>query len=381
MQSFHSRVLGALLVAAALLVPAAASAQGKVDPNNPPKEAVKPTTAPKPDAGKLPQAPANTADAPKVASPPTPEKGSTAVPGWNNPPSWAAASERPQYASLPGIEKNRLIQGAGREWREFRNGPLTRFGGWFLVLVLAAILVFYLIRGKMKLQQPPTGRLIERFNAVERAAHWTVAISFVFLALTGIIILWGKHIVLPWLGYTGFAWLTVVSKNIHNFVGPLFMFSLVITFLIYVKDNVLHSYDWKWIAHFGKFIKEGHGIPSGRFNGMEKLWFWGGVVVLGIVMSVTGLILDFPNWNQGREIMQQASVIHAIAAALFIAAGLAHIYIGTIGMEGAYQAMRRGYVDEEWAKEHHPLWYEDVKAGRRPEKLMGSAPQPAPGDD
>ncbi len=141
----------------------------------------------------------------------------------------------------------------------------------------------------------------------------------------------GKHIVLPWLGYTGFSWLSIVSKNLHNFVGPLFMFSILVTFLIFAKDNLVRSEDWKWLSHIGGLMK-GKEYPSGRFNMLEKVWFWGGLTLLGIVMTVTGLILDFPNWNQTREAMQLSNTVHAIGAMLFIAAAFGHIYIGTIGM-------------------------------------------------
>ena len=369
----RARLCGALIVGALLALPLAVNAQAPASP-------APPTTAPTKDAGKVPPAPQPAADAPKAASPPTPQKGSTAVPGWNNPPAWDSASERPQYASVPGVDTNRLIQGAGREWREFRNGPLTRLGGWVLVGTLAIILILYLVKGTIRLHGAPTGRLIERFNAVERASHWVMAISFVFLALSGIVILWGKHIILPWLGYTGFSWLTIVSKNIHNFVGPLFIFSLVVMFLIYVKDNFFARGDGAWLARFGGMLS-GKEMPSGRFNAGEKVWFWVGLVILGAAVSITGLILDFPNWNQGRELMQQANVIHAIAAVLFIAGGLGHAYMGTLMIEGAYRAMRDGYVDETWAKEHHALWYEDVKAGRRPEKIVVGTAQPVAGDD
>jgi len=245
--------------------------------------------------------------------------------------------------------------------------------------VLAAITLFYLVKGSIKLHGRPTGRLIERFNAVERAAHWTTAISFVVLALSGIVMLFGKYVILPWLGYTGFSWLTIVSKNLHNFVGPLFVFAIVVTFLIYVKDNFITSADIRWMAKFGGMFG-GEEVPSGRFNGLEKAWFWLGLVALGVTMGVTGLILDFPNWNQGREAMQTANIVHLIAAVLFMAAAMGHIYMGTIGMEGAYRAMRDGYVDEEWAKEHHALWYEEVKQGKRPEKIVAGAVQPATGD-
>ena len=376
----HARRLGALILGAALALPLATAVQAQTPQPGakaPAGSNAPPVTAPTKDTPAKPVAPA--VDTPKVASPPTPAQGSTAIPGWNNPPSWGSASERPQYASVPGRETNRLIQGAGREWRVFRNGPLTQIGGWLLVIVLAAIAVFYLIKGPIRLHGAPTGRLIERFNAVERAAHWTMAISFVVLALTGIIMFFGKYIVLPWLGYTGFSWLSIISKNLHNFVGPLFIFALVVSFLIFVKDNLVSSTDIKWLVKLGgMFGKE--EVPSGRFNGGEKLWFWGGLVLLGACVSVTGLILDFPNWNQGREVMQQSNVIHAIAALLFIAGSFGHIYIGTIGMEGAYRSMRDGYVDEEWAREHHRLWYEDVKQGKRPEKIVVGDTQPATGD-
>ncbi len=364
-----ARRLGALLLGAAFVLPLAALAQAPATSPTPP------TTV---KEGPKPVKPA--VETPAVSSPPVAGKGSTAVPGWNNPPAWDAASEKPQYASVPGRETNRLIQGSGREWRAFRNGPLTQYGGWLVVIVLAAIALFYVIKGKIRLHGQPTGRLIERFNAVERASHWTMAISFVLLAITGVIILWGKYLILPWLGYAGFSWLTILGKNIHNFVGPLFIFSLVVSFLIFVKDNVIRAIDIKWLTRLGGMFSKGGEIPSGRFNGGEKLWFWGGLVLLGAIVSVTGLILDFPNWNQGRELMQQANVIHAIAAVLFISGSFAHIYLGTIGMEGAYRGMRDGYVDEEWAREHHSLWYDEVKQGKRPEKIVAGNVQPATGD-
>jgi formate dehydrogenase subunit gamma len=368
-------MIGALLTAAALVLPAAAFAQATGAGPTPP------VTAPTKDAGKKPEAPPATADAPKVSSPPTPQAGSTAVPGWNNPPAWNSASERPAYASLPGVEKNRLIQGAGREWREFRNGPLTKYGGWMLVLVLIAIAAFYLLRGPLKLHGQPTGRLIERFNAIERVSHWVMAIAFVLLALSGIVIIFGKHIILPWLGYTAFSWLTIASKNVHNFVGPLFIFTLVVMILLYVKDNLPRAYDIDWLKKAGGMFG-GPEVPSGKFNAGEKLWFWGGMVFLGTFVCITGLILDFPNWNQGREAMQQANVVHAVCALFFMAASFGHIYLGTLGVPGAYGAMRDGYVDEQWAREHHGNWYEQVKAGNRPEKFVGgAAPVPAAGDD
>jgi formate dehydrogenase subunit gamma len=368
----------AFILGAALALPLAVAAQA------PPKdlaaaEAQRANTPPPPitaPTGKVPVDPERGMKPEKSTA-----TGSTAIPGWNHPPdSWAAPSETPQYASLPGRETNILIQMTGREWRAFHNGPLTLYGGWLLPLVLGAIMAFYLVKGPIRLHGKPTGRLVERFNAVERASHWTMAISFVALAATGIVMLWGKHIILPWLGYTGFSWLTIVAKTLHNFVGPLFICSIAVAFLLFVKDNLVRAYDIKWLMRLGGMFGKGEEVPSGRFNGGEKAWFWGGMVMLGAVVSVTGLILDFPNWNQGREIMQLANVVHAIGAILFIAGAFAHIYIGTIGMEGAYRAMREGHVDEEWAREHHSLWYEELKRGDTPRRIAAPSLQARSGD-
>jgi len=370
--------LGAVIFGAGLALPPAAMAQQPTQ--SPPsvnafdQAARDGSEAPKSGGEKNAQKPR----APQLA--PAPVQGSTAVPGWNEPPDWGVISETRQYASVPGIDTARLIQREGREWRAFRNGPVTHYGGWLIGIVFFAIMLFYFVKGAIKLKQPPTGRLIERFNAVERASHWTMAISFVLLALTGVIILWGKHIILPWLGYTAFAWLTVVGKNIHNLVGPLFLFAILVSFLVFVRDNLITRVDWTWMAHFGGMFS-GKEMPSGRFNGLEKAWFWGGMTLLGLVMAATGLILEFPNWDQGRQVMQLANVIHGIAAVLFISAAFGHVYMGTIGMEGAYRAMREGHVDEEWAREHHSLWYDEVRQGKRSEKIVTGTAAPAAGDD
>ena len=374
-----ARLGAALFVGAFLAWPAMAQDKSKTemgkDINNPP------ITAPTKNAGPKPVEPPSTVQAEKTGKPPVPIQGSTAVPGWNIPPDFRATSQQPQYASVPGINTNVLIQADGRKWREFRIGPITRYGGYWFALVLAVLTVFYLVRGPMRVHGQLTGRLIERFNAVERTSHWIMAISFSLLALTGIIILWGKHIILPWLGYAGFSWLVIVSKNAHNFLGPLFIFSLVVMFLLFVKDNIPRAYDMNWLKKAGGMFG-GPEVPSGKFNAGEKVWFWLGIFVLGTVVSVTGLILDFPNWMQGRQAMQQANVIHAIAAIIYVGISFGHIYLGTIGMPGAYQAMAHGYVDEQWAKEHHGIWYDEVKAGKRPERMGApSGMQPAPGDD
>ena len=283
----------------------------------------------------------------------------------NNAPVWREVRKEAQqhYTSLPGRETGVLVQSAGETWRQIRNGPVTFYGGWLVVIVALILAAIYFTFGPVK-HGKPTGRKIERFTLAERWAHWVMGISFAVLGITGLIILFGKHVLLPVIGYTLFAWLTALAKNLHNFVAPLFAVSLLVFIVMFIKDNLPKAYDFTWFARAPGFFAGKH-IPSGRFNAGEKTWFWGGVVVLSIALVVSGAILLFPNFDQLRSTMQQASIVHMVAAVLVIAASLGHIYLGTVGVEGAYRAMRDGAVDEAWAKEHHEYWYNEVKGGAK----------------
>jgi formate dehydrogenase subunit gamma len=327
------------------------------------------------------------ADAPAVATAPAAKApalpaGSTAQPGWNVPPKWSEVEMKRQYASVPGQEVNVLVEDRGHWWRAIRNGPVTFYGGLLLLIVPLLLLAFFFVKGPFRLHNSPTGRLIERFNSAERMVHWTMALSFVALAISGVIIMFGKYVLMPVIGASAFAWITQGMKGIHNFVGPLFMFSIVVFFIMYVKDNFFKAMDFTWLSKLGGMLSGNH-VPSGRFNGGEKVWFWLSIVLLGVAVSASGLILLFPNWNLTRELMAEANLVHGIIAILFVAASLGHIYIGTIGTEGAYKGMREGYVDETWAKEHHALWYEEVKSNDlgKSGKMPNKAAQPAAGDD
>lgn len=305
----------------------------------------------------------------------------------NNAPVWRAVRETGGLTSLPGAEKGVLIQPfvqypgskfttAGEAWRQVRNQWILPYGGSLLLIVVVAMGLFYRAKGSMGGHEPDTGRKIERFTPLERAAHWTNAIAFVALAISGVIMAWGKFFLLPILGGTLFGWLSYALKNLHNFAGPLFAVSLIIVLVTFIKDNWPSADDWKWIKSAGGMFG-GQEVPSHRFNAGEKIVFWGGVLVLGFIVVASGLVLDMlvPGLAYLRSDMQIAHMIHAVAAVLMMAMFLGHIYMGTIGMKGAYSAMRTGYVDEGWAKEHHRLWYDDVRAGRIPAQRSG---QPAP---
>src|SRR5687768_6547537 len=286
----------------------------------------------------------------------------------NNAPVWREVRQgQSPYtnSSVKGRETEVLVQSWGETWRQIRNGPVTFYGGWLVVIVMLIIAALYFGKGPIKLHDKPTGRMIHRFSTTEQVIHWSVAISFCVLGLSGLIMLFGKHVLLPLFGYTLFGWLALLSKNLHNFVAPFFILSVLVMIFLWLRDNLPRAYDWRWFRRAWAFFLRSEHIPSGRFNGGEKAWFWFGVVGLSIVVSWSGVILLFPNFDQTRAVMQDAWIWHASAALLYIAMSLAHIHMGTIRVEGAYGNRRHGYTDETWAREHHSIWYDEVKSGRR----------------
>jgi len=311
----------------------------------------------------------------------------------NNAPAWRAVREsgiQPGTSNLPGAEKGVLIQpfvqypgsrltNAGEAWRQVRNQWLLPYGGSLLLIVVIALGLFYWRKGALGHDHPDTGLIIERFTPLERAAHWTNAIAFVTLAVSGIVMAFGKFSLLPVIGSTLFGWLTFALKTVHNFVGPLFAVSLVIVLVTFVKDNIATVWDFKWLMSGGGLLGD-QEIPSHRFNPAEKGMFWWGICVPGIFVVGSGLVLDklLPGLGDLRGEMQVAHMIHAVAAILMMTFLLGHIYMGTVGTRGAYKAMRTGYVNEGWAREHHALWLDDVKAGKIPAQRSDVA-QPAAG--
>ena len=279
-------------------------------------------------------------------------------------------SEAPEAGNLiqPFVQyPGSRLTNSGEAWRQVRNNWLIPYGGSLLLIVGLAIGIFYFSKGMIKNHAPDTGRKIERFTPFERAAHWSNAIAFVILAVSGVVMAFGKFFLLPIMGGTLFGWLTYALKNMHNFAGPLFAVSLVIVFLTFLRDNWPQKGDLNWLLKGGGLMSSAEPA-SNRFNAGEKLVFWGGVFFLGLVVVSSGFVLDklLPGLVYERSTMQIAHMVHAIATVLMMAMFIGHIYLGTIGMQDAYKGMRTGYVDETWAKEHHEFWYDDVKAGKIP---------------
>jgi len=311
----------------------------------------------------------------------------------NNAPFWRGVHDSgvvQGISNLPGAEQGVLIQefvqypgslrtNAGEAWRQVRNQWIIPYGGALVIITVLAMALLFFAKGPIGGHVPYSGRLIERFTYFERAAHWLNAIAFCILAISGLVMAFGKFFLLPVFGLTLFGWLTYALKTAHNFAGPLFAVSLVVVFFTFVRDNFPNRSDLHWLAKGGGLFG-GAEPPSARFNAGEKIVFWGGVFLLGIFVVASGLVLDqlIPGLAYLRGDMQIAHMVHGVAAMLIVALFLVHMYLGTVGMKDAYKAMKTGYVDEGWAREHHSLWYDDIRDGRIPAQRTPPADRPAP---
>jgi formate dehydrogenase subunit gamma len=278
-------------------------------------------------------------------------------------PTASVTSERELFKQVPRAEGRIdipdtkaavLIQPAGRTWDYFHE-VLLHWGGAIVILgMIAALGVAYLVLGRLRITAGRSGRKIIRFKAFERFSHWLTAVSFVVLGLTGLNITFGKILLLPLIGPDAFSSVSQMAKYAHNFTSFSFVVGLVLIIVIFFQDNLPERVDLEWIRQGGGFIKDRHA-PASRFNPGEKAVYWLSLAA-GIVVSVSGFILLFPFYGTNIADMQIAQAVHAIVAVLFVALILGHIYIGTLGMEGAFEAMGTGEVDLNWAKEHHDVW-------------------------
>jgi formate dehydrogenase subunit gamma len=255
---------------------------------------------------------------------------------------------------IPDGKASVLMQPAGRTWDYFHEVILHWGGAIVIVGTIAFLALAYLIVGRMRIAAGRSGEKVLRFKAFERFSHWLTAVSFVILGLTGLNITFGKILLLPLVGPETFSDISQMAKYLHNFVSFAFVAGLLLIAVIFFRDNLLARVDVEWVKQGGGFIKSKHA-PAGRFNLGEKMVYWLSVAA-GIAVSASGFVLLFPFYGTNIADMQLAQAAHAIIAILFIALILAHIYIGTLGMEGAFEAMGTGEVDLNWAREHHDRW-------------------------
>jgi formate dehydrogenase subunit gamma len=266
--------------------------------------------------------------------------------------------------TIPDVRSYVLEHPVGRNWQEFHNVTLRWIGGIAILGIAAVILIFYLSRGMVMIKSGRSGRKIVRFNAFERFVHWMTATCFIILGISGLNITFGRPLLLPLLGPDAFTTWSELAKYSHNYLSFPFTLGVVLIFLMWIGGNIPNAVDVEWVKRGGGIIGDDHP-PAYRFNAGQKAIYW--IVVLGGAgVAITGYALMFPFYGTDINTMQYAQMVHAVVAMLFVAAMLGHIYIGTIGMEGAFEAMGEGTVDINWAKEHHSLWLKDEMARTGP---------------
>jgi formate dehydrogenase subunit gamma len=361
-----STILGpagpALLLAAALLL---LGAPGRAEENQTPSSSVRPPAG------------AAAAGGAKVIAPERPSNFDAEM--------WRKVREGIKgRVSIPDTKAAQLVQSDGEAWRNFRTGPLPRYGAWGIGGIVALLAAFFLLRGRIAIEDGWAGRTLQRFGEWERFCHWLLALSFVTLAVTGLNVLYGRHLLLPLIGAENFAWLSQWGKWLHNYVAFAFMAALLLTAINWIPQNLPGWRDVVWLVLGGGLLRKGSHPPAWKFNAGQKILFW--LVILGgVSLSLSGLALLLPfqvalfaktfaalnkvfallaiEWRLPTTLsplqeMQYAASWHSMVALALTVLIIAHIYIGTLGMQGAFSAMGTGQVDVNWAKEHHSLWAE-----------------------
>ena len=290
---------------------------------------------------------------------------------------WRAVREGDAgYTAVSGQETGVLIQNGGQNWRQYRNGPVVFYGGLLLLGMVSALLLYHLIIGGQKLEHE-TGRLMLRWPAFDRVIHWSTAVLFIILAITGFSLLWGRYILIPIFGAEGFAAYANIAKPVHDYLAVPFIVAFTVGLLIWFKHNIPKSYDLKWFLEGGGYLPNGKHPPAGFSNAGEKALYWT-LLLGGIAMMVSGWFLLFPNMGFDRGQMQTANIVHAVSAIILMAFVFVHMYLATIGSPGVLRGMVTGYIDEGYAQQHHPLWFDEVKGKVAAKTGGGAAPAAGP---
>lgn len=270
--------------------------------------------------------------------------------------------------TIPDARSYVIEQPMGRHWRQYREVYLPLIGTVAMLGMIVLLVVFFLVRGMVRIRSGRAGVNIVRFNAFERFVHWMTATCFVLMALTGLNITFGRGALLPHIGPDAFSRWSLIAKYVHNFLSFPFTLGVILIFFMWLGGNIPNKVDVEWLKRGGGIV--GHDDPPAyRFNAGQKIVYWI-VVLAGTTVAVTGYLLMFPFYATNIFGMQIAQMVHGTVAVLFVAVMIAHAYIGTIGMQGAFEAMGEGTVDLNWAKQHHSLWLTQEQAPTGPDQMQ-----------
>ncbi|MFQ6372077.1 formate dehydrogenase subunit gamma [Shewanella sp. YIC-542] len=279
----------------------------------------------------------------------------------------AVKSGESGYTTAKGVERGVLINVSGEKGREIRNNYVTPAMSIAVVGVFGAFLLFYFVNGPSRLRDGFSGKMVFRWSKADLILHWCVAISCMILIFTGLNIMLGKQIVQPLVGEGSSIWAALIygSKTIHDWVGPFFIICWVILVVKWMPHQLLKGYDFKWFLTVGGYFNigplKGQHPDSGFANAGEKMWFWT-LVIFGLFISISGVMMVLPGLDLPREASLAALLVHGVSAVLIIAFTIVHIWMATVLSEGGMECMVSGYCDENWAMQHHNLWYDEIKA-------------------
>jgi formate dehydrogenase subunit gamma len=260
---------------------------------------------------------------------------------------------------VKGMDSDILINSYGDTWARFRINEVVTYGAAMLLAMLLLIAAFFLVRGRIRIKSGLSGDRVRRFNGFQMVAHWMLAAVFLFLGLTGLVLLFGRSALIPLFGHEAFSVLALASKTGHNYVGLLLVVSLLLMLVGLVKRNLYEKGDLKWMLTAGGMLGKSH--PSiGFFNLGEKCLFWL-VIGLGMIIAASGIVLLLPIFGQGRVVIELTHIVHVGSALSLLAVSFFHMYLGLYGVEGALDGMTNGYVDINWAEAHHDRWARECR--------------------
>jgi formate dehydrogenase subunit gamma len=195
---------------------------------------------------------------------------------------------------------------------------------------------------------------IQRFSLTERWTHLFRMASFGLLVLTGFIFFYNS-ISLSDIFFNS----SGAAVRFHWIVGLVFIAASVISIALWARDARFASYDKEWLKNHGGYIggKEVY-VPAGRMNAGQKIFFWL-TVFLTVIMGATGAMLIFKN-NLPLGLSCILSTVHGFFAIVFVAAIIAHAYLGTIANPGTWRTLVDGKVSRSWAEKHHSEWYKEI---------------------
>jgi formate dehydrogenase subunit gamma len=269
------------------------------------------------------------------------------------------------YSTYKGVDADILINVAGNKGKILRNTYLKPLLGLAFVGVFVAFLVFYFVNGPSTLSKGFSGKMVFRWSKADLWLHWIMAVSCLIMMLTGLVIMLGRHFLAPYVGDDIWAGIIAFSKFSHDWSSPIFMVSWLACVIKWMPLQTVKLYDLKWFLVVGGYINfgpfKGKHPDSGFANAGEKMWFWS-LAIFGLCISVTGIMLVFPTLDLPRIWSMLALLIHGVSAVIIVAFTIVHIWMATVLSEGGMECMVSGYCDENWASQHHNLWYDEIKA-------------------